>query len=855
MVSGSPRVKSGRAFLFIAALLASVPALADDTGNSSIPNATDVAGAPAASASPEAMMAAAFHGTSGTCASSSPGQSPSVTPVPRNQTACTLSPFYHDIWGLCPAFPASPVLPLPPGSPLPGRQQAFVVGDQIDGNQQGQSLITGDVQMDQGDHRITGQQMTYDSNTGIALVKGDVNYYTPRLMLQSPSGSYDTNKGFGSFGDAEFLLPQRHGRGSADLVNSLDTDHSQMFGVQYTTCPPGHMDWFLKAPDLSLDTSTNTGVAHDVTIDFLGVPIFWTPYINFPITDDRKSGFLGAEFSFDTINGIETEAPYYFNLAPNYDLTLYPRVITKRGLQTGMAFRLLTPMSYDYIYGSYLPHDMVYDKEYGLTGDHARGQFMLVHSMTLSDSTTLDADYNWVSDDNFFRDLSSDLSIVSSTYLDRSVRLGYADGNDLHVSTLMQDYQVIDPTIVRSAYPYRRVPQVLIDWGNYDAVEGPEYTMDTEVVRFQRSLELGAWRLDTKPTVSWPLTSYFGYITPTLAWRYTDYDLSEQQQPGLPLGSPLLAENPFIGDAHFSRSVPIFDIDSGLYFDRDIGDGSFLQTLEPRLFYLRVPYRNQNDIPVFDTLSKTFSYTELFSDNTFYGGDRQADANQLSYALTSRILDPYTGAEILRMDVGQIRYFSNRKVQLGTTCATPNIPIGCTPVATSLFSDIAGDITYSLNDEWTVTHQQLWNPVTRKTDLANVLFQYHPAYRQVVNLGYQYQRGAGPSGSDIKQTDFSFSWPLTSNWSMVGRWNYDISSYPHVTLQDFVGFEYDNCCWNFQILHRHLVIGTLGGTPLFDNVFFFRLSLKGLVTAGRHLDDLVENGILGYSDNAFTQSQ
>lgn len=847
-------MKAGRAFALLAALFASAPALADVTAGSYAPDIEGAISAPAPSTSPAAMMARAFKGKSWTCISRSPGQSPSVAPAPRNQTACTLSRYYHDDWGLCPAFPASPVLPLPEGSPRPGQQQAFIVGDQIDSIRQGQSFITGDVQLDQGDHRVTGQKMTYDSSTGIALVKKDVNYYTPRLMVQSPSGSYDTNKGFGSFDDAEFLLPQRHGRGTADLVNSLDTDHSQMFGVQYTTCPPGNMDWFLKAPDLSLDMSTNTGIAHDVTIDFLGIPIFWTPYINFPISDDRKSGFLSTAFSFDAVNGFEIEAPYYFNLAPNYDLTLYPRIITKRGLQTGAAFELLTPISYDYIYGSYMAHDMVYDKEYGLTGDHERGQFALEHSMAVNDNTSLTADYNWISDDEYFHDLSSDLSIISSTYLNRDLTLKFTDGSDLNITTVMQDYQVIDPRIASTSYPYRRAPDVTVDWGNYGAVEGPEYTMDTELVRFQRSERLGAWRLDTKPSISLPMSSYFGYFIPTLAWRYTDYDLSEQQQANLAPSSPLLQENPFLDNAHFSRSVPIFDIDSGLYFDRDVSDGRYLQTLEPRLFYLRVPYRNQNEIPIFDALDTTFSYSRLFSNNNFYGADRQSDANQLSYALTSRLLDPNTGAEILRGDVGQIRYLADRRVSIGTTCTSPNIPTGCTPAATSLFSDIVGDLAYSLNDEWTITHQQLWNPTTRKTDLANVLFQYHPAYRQVVNLGYQYQRG--PAGAPIiKQTDFSFSWPLTSNWSAVGRWNYDISSNPHLTLEDFIGLEYDNCCWNFQILHRHVVTGTIGGQPLLDNVFFFQLSLKGLVTAGRHLDDLVESGILGYSDNAFTESQ
>jgi LPS-assembly protein len=804
-------VKASQAFILAVALLASAPVYAD-ASSPYMPSANSFVSAPSADTSPGAMMMQAFHKQIWTCESTTPGHTPLLEPAPRNQTACMISPFKHDQWGICPAFPPSPVLPLPPDSPLPGQQQAFIVGDQIEGIQQGVSQITGNAQLDQGDHRVTAQNMTYDSNTGLAYVKQDVNYYTPRLQVMSPTGRYDTNKGVGTFEDADFLLPVRHGRGNAKLVNSLDTDHSQMFGVQYTTCPPGNTDWSLNAPDLSLDSSTNTGEGHDVTIDFLGLPIFWTPYINFPISDERKSGFLGTQFSFDTVNGIETEAPYYFNLAPNYDAVLYPRIISKRGVDTGGAFQVLTPISYDYIYASYLPHDMLADRE--------RGQLEILHTMTLNDSTRLFADYNWISDDNLFHDLNSDLPIISSTYLNRDIRLLYKDGPDLRVLAMMQDFQVIDPGIQRDGYPYRRLPRVVVTWGNLTDVTGPEYTLNTELVRFQRADRLGAWRLDTKPSISYPMSDSAGFFTPTLAWRYTDYDLSEQSV------TP--------DSSHPSRSLPIFDIDTGLYFDRDAGD--YIQTLEPQLYYLRVPYRNQSAIPEFDGLTAPFSFLSLFSDNSFYGADRQADANQLSYALTSRLLDPNTGAEVVRGDIGQIRYFSDRKVN----------PSGSTE--TFLFSDIAADLVYNLNDEWTATHQQLWSPVTRRNDLANLLLQYHPAYHEVVNIGYQYQ-AAAYVGSPIRQADFSFSWPLKGNWSMVGRENYDLAN--RVTLEDFIGFEYDNCCWNFQILHRHVIIGP----NQYDNVFFFQLSLKGLVTAGRHLDDLVENGILGYQDSTFTQSQ
>lgn len=820
-------MKASQAFILAVALLASGPLYAD---TSPVPiSSTNIAAmevAPSSTTSPEALMAKAFHRQKWTCESTAPGILPMLVPAASNQTACMISPFKHDQWGICPAFPPSPVLPLPRGSPKAGQQQAFIVGDQIVGTQQGVSQITGNAQLDQGDHRVGAQNMIYDSNTGLAYVKQDVNYYTPQLIVTSPTGTYDTNEGVGSFDDADFLMPLRHGHGTAKLVNSLDSDHSKLFGVEYTTCPAGNTDWSLDAPDLTLDSSTNTGEGHDVTIWFLGLPVFWTPYLNFPISDERKSGFLSAEFSFDAVNGIETEAPYYLNLAPNYDAILYPRIISKRGVEAGGAFQLLTPISYDYIYASYLPHDMLADRD--------RGQLVAAHRMELSDSLRMSGVYNWISDDNLFHDLNSDLPIYSSTYLDRFLSLQYNGGLDLGASALVQDYQVIDPAIHRLGYPYRRIPSLGVSWGNFSDVTGPEYQLGAELVRFQRANRLGAWRLDTEPSISLPLSGSSGFFIPTLAWRYNRYDLGEQRL-SLPAGSPALAANHLLDDSsHPTLSVPIFDIRTGLYFDRDAGD--YIQTLEPQLYYLRVPFRDQSQLPIFDSSGIPFNFNQLFSNNSFYGADRQADANHLSYALTSRFLDPSTGAEVLRGDIGQIRYFSDRKVN----------PSGVTQ--TALFSDIAGDVVFNLDEEWTVSHEQLWSPITRRTDLGNVLFQYHPGYHQVVNIGYQYQAKAY-AGALIKQTDFSYSWPLAGNWSMVGRWNYDIIH--HVTLEDFVGFEYDNCCWNFQILHRHVIVGR----NEYDNVFFFQLSLKGLVTAGKHLDDLVENGILGYQDTTFTQSQ
>ena len=814
-------MKAGRALLLAAALSVSSPLLGDPVPPPSTHDATvsitQRTPAPPSLTAPEVLMAKAFRLMPQTCDSQAPGTAPLLAPTATDQVVCLYSHFTRDRWNLCPAFPRSPVMPLPVGGIKSTQETAFIVGDQVEGLQTGVSKITDHVQLDQGDRRITAKEMTYDSNTGLTTAHDDVGYATPSMVLTGPSGSYDTNKGTGVFQAAGFLLPQRRGHGTAQVVNSLDANHTLMVGVEYTTGPPSHADWLLRAPDLSLDMDADTGEAHDVTIDFLGVPIFWTPYLNFPVSDQRKSGFLNADFSFDVRNGLGIGTSYYFNLASNYDDTLYPRIITKRGVQLGDEFRYLDEYNTDTVYASYLSHDQLVNRE--------RGQLVVNHDTSFNEFNDFNFVYNWVSDQDFFQDLGSNLPIGSAIALERHARYTYDDEQDWMFMTQMQDFQVIDPFIPPDQYSYRRVPQMVMDWGNNLDTSGPLYGIHAEAVRFQREDRIGAWRSDLKPSISVPLTASGGYFIPSFALRLTDYDLD--QATFSPIGGTAITLN----DRHLSRATSIFDIDTGLYFDRDAGD--YIETLEPRLYYLRVPYRNQDDIPIFDTVTPEFSYLQLFSDNRFVGGDRQGDANQLSYALSSRLIDETTGGQFLEWDLGQIHYFADRKVQVS--------PL--TPPDTAVFSDVAADILYNLNKEWNATYAQLWNPTTRQTDLASVLLQYHPAYHQVVSVGYEFRR------PDIKQTDFSFDWPLSSAWSMVGRWNYDVVN--HVTLEDLVGFEYDTCCWNFQILHRHFVTST----GQFDNVFFFELQLKGLATGGRHLENELQRGILGYSDNDFAEPQ
>ena len=807
-------MKAASAIALLAALFAA-PSYAD-TPTPAPAATTHVTLAPPSVTSAAVLMARAFRPKPESCDALTPGQLPVLRPAPTNQAACLLSPFDADLWAHCPVFPAAPVVPIVSqlGAPPTNQQPSFIVGDRIDGTQTGVSVINGSVQLDQGDRRVTSEHMTYDASTGIAVIETGITYASPNMMLSSPSGEYDTQTGSGTFKDTTFLMPKRNGHGTADIFNSLDADHSQLYGTTYTTCPPNKVDWLLSAPDMYLDTTTNTGEGHDVTIHFLGLPVFWSPYLNFPLNDQRKSGFLGASFSFDALNGFEMSAPYYFNLADNYDATLFPRIITKRGVQTGGEFRWLDEINQGLIYGDYLPHDQVEGSE--------RSQFILKNTSDFNEFNQVDTLYNWVSDDRYFRDLGSDLTINSTSLLPRHIKYTYDDEADWMVTSQFEDFQVVRGGIPLPLYPYRRTPQMVVNWSNNEDVSGPQYAVYAEGVHFQRDDRIGTWRSDVKPSISLPISDAGAYFTPTLAWRYTDYALDADTYK--PYNQPEVT----VADRHLSRALPIFDIDTGLNFEKD--EGAFTQTLEPRLYYLRVPYRDQSQIPVFDSVQPQLSYLQLFSDNRFYGADRQSDANQLSYALTTRFLDSLTGAQVFQADIGQTRYFADRRVQLPET-----------PVDTSLYSDVVGDALYNLNQVWTADYNQLWNPNTRQTDLASVLLEYHPGYHQVLNFGYQFTR------PNLKQTTVSFAWPLAGAWSWVGGWNYDIVH--HQTLEQILGFEYDTCCWNFQILNRYYEMPN----RKYDSVFFFSLQLKGLGQVGRHLEDVLQRDILGYTNDQFDE--
>ncbi|HET6654763.1 MAG TPA: LPS assembly protein LptD, partial [Gammaproteobacteria bacterium] len=665
--------------------------------------------------------------------------------------------------------PLPPFKGLPPPSAQASDETVTIDANSAEAVRDGVSLFTGDVDVVQGDRRLTADSLTYDSSQRSIFAEGDVLFGTPTLQVHGNHGRYFLDTDLGTFFDARFRLPERHGRGHASEIKLTGPGLSELHDVVYTTCPVGRTDWTLNTPEVEINRNTDVGVAYNATIRFYGVPIFYTPFISFPLSDRRKSGFLSPIIGYSTGDGFDITAPYYFNIAPNMDATLSPRILSRRGVLTSVQYRYLLPGSEGELDYSLLPYDRLAKRQ--------RSHFHFGNYTSISDHWGFLADLNHVSDPDYFADFGNSLSETARVHQVSTVQVGY-DAPNWSFLTRLRSYQTLNAFgTARNRPPYRELPQILLSWRAPPENFRLDYGFDSELVRFvepgcdppaleegqpsgetDKGCETGrpdAARLHIQPGANYTLGSNAWYLRPAAKLDMAKYQLYEVHDPLQP--------------SQLSRVAPILSLDGGLVFERDAGFGGLIETLEPRLFYLYVPYRDQRDIPLFDTSGATFNYLQLFADNRFNGVDRLGDANQLSYALTTRFVHPGTGKELFAASIGQIRYFRDRLVRL------PGWPTETRPT-----SDIIGELRLNLDDRWSTTAALQWNPHTRKNDVAAFQVQYHGSANQVVNVGYRYRRDR------LEETDVSFAWPVSRHWKLVGRWNYSIKD--RATRETFAGF-------------------------------------------------------------------
>ena len=663
--------------------------------------------------------------------------------------------------------------------------------------------MTGGVLLRQGDKIAGADSARYDPVKKALLLDGSVRYEDANSHIQSDKAEFAYDLGVVRFEGAKFNIGETGAHGAADALEINQAGRLELDGVSYTTCPPESNDWLLQAKEINLDTSKGVGTAKGVKLRFQGIPILWAPYLSFPIGDARKSGILAPEVGSTGRSGNSLLIPLYWNIAPNYDATITPRVLTDRGFQLGAQFRYLTETTKGEINAEHMTTDNMFNDSRTLTELRHRTNFLNGWRNRI--------DYREVSDSQYFEDLGGSLSSSSITHLNRSLSFDY------HTDTLsffgqVQDFQTLDDAIQPIDEPYRRVPQLLVRGNWPDRWLGMRFGLDGELVNFDRDVGVTGWRLNVAPKVEVPFGHRGWFINPAVTLDHTRYDLNDTL--------PDQDDNP-------DRTVPIGSLDMGLVLERSMGksfDGR-TQTIEPRLLYVHVPHRDQDDLPVFDTITPDLNLVSLYRTNRFLGVDRIADTDQISVGVTSRILDASSGRELVSATIGQTRYLSLTGVTL---------PGESTIISDS--SDYIAELRFQLfeNLNFDLGHQ--WGEKDRGTIQSQARLQYRPAGNKIFNLAYRFRRNS------LEQGDVSWSWPLGTQWNFVGR--YKFSFRDDEALEEFFGIEYESCCWGVRLVSRRH-ISTRDGTR--DSSISLQLVLKGMSSVGPAADKMLERGILGYS--------
>jgi LPS-assembly protein len=708
-----------------------------------------------------------------------------------------------DRWALCPPFPQSPV-----SSPTANPDEIDMQADSAQASDGNVYTLNGNAVVLYGPQRLEASTITYRQDDNELTATGDLRFTAPGLIIDGEDATLYPDVEQGKLSNITYTLTEAHGRGTANVLNLKGRDNQQLQQASYTTCPPGNYDWELTAKEVDLDRADGTGTARNAKLAFKGVPILYTPYITFPIDDRRRSGLLVPKIGHTEETGADISVPYYWNIAPDKDAIITPRYMSDRGLMLGGEMRYLNEHNEGTLSAEYLPSDNRFNNEDRslIAIEHYGNPWPRLQTSVVASN---------VSDDRYFEDLGSSLVKASQSNLERTAEANY-HGSFWGLGLKLQDFQTVDPALTRADKPYKQLPQVVFNAAPESRLLGLKFSTRAEANYFTHSDGdiIKGTRVDVQPRISLPVHRAAWYLDPVVSLRHTAYDLDNT--------SPGEEDSP-------SRTTPIASLDAGSFFERSShwGDTRFVQTLEPRLFYLYVPDKKQDDIPVFDTGDYDFNFWTLFRENRFSGPDRMGDANQVAVALTTRFLDPDNGVQRFSASLGSLFYFSDRSVTLPGE-----------PEETDDSSNIVGEITLNLSRNWTAKSELQWNPHSSSTARSDQHLQYRAGPRKLVNLAYRYR-------DDIQeQTDISFLWPLSQSWHMVGRWYYSLKG--SETIETLAGLGYESCCWGAQLVGRSFINNDSDSR---NTAIFFQLEIKGLGRLGKKVDSALEHGILGYESS------
>jgi LPS-assembly protein len=700
--------------------------------------------------------------------------------------------------------------------------------------------LSGDVRLQRADQQLQADTVDYNDDSTDYDARGNVRYQEAGQLLAGSHMRGNTDASRGIADDVRYQMLESRGNGVAKQGQMLDALHTRYSMATYSTCDVDHHIWEFRAKSITINKDTGVGVARNATMRIGKVPFVYLPYFSFPTDDRRKSGFLNPTLGNTSRSGFEISTPYYLNLAPNYDATLDPRFYSDRGSMLAGEFRYLVPGSKGQLNVEYVPHDHGDSDGLADTKDDQRYLINFSDNTQLWQGWQFVGSYNHASDSSYLYDYGNALS-HTAVYSLASYAAIVGSGKWWNASFGGTTYQNTNPFATDTSLPYQQLPYAKFSM-DVPLSRWLEFGANTEAVAFQKTGYVEGEREDIYPYLAADFGTSAWFVRPTLAYRYTAYQLSGNYQDygytgllGSGTASPFTQKSP-------SRSLPIVSLDSGLVFDRDASlfGHSYTQTLEPRLYYLYVPYRNQNDLPLFNTSLMSFDYWQLFSPNQFSGADRQMNANNLTGAITSRLLDD-NGVERLSASFGQIHYFAPQQVQLPNGSHTVTAPTDW------VHSDYVAQLDVQLNDRWRLSTSYQWSPNTRLTDLGALELQRRLGTDGIFNFSYRYRRGL------LEQYSASAVYPVSERWRLVGSWTYSVKD--RETIDALAGVEYDSCCVSLRLVDRNYVnqndygivpVPTTTNINHRDNAIMFEVVFKGLGSTGGQIDPLLRRDILGY---------
>ncbi|OYD77352.1 UNVERIFIED_ORG: LPS-assembly protein [Burkholderia sp. CF145] len=701
-----------------------------------------------------------------------------------------------------------------------GQSPAIVLGDSTTGTADQDIAAKGAAEVRRTNSALKADALHYDQDTDMADAYGNVHLSGNGATFSGPEAHMKIESSEGFMTTPKYHFTVTGGSGSAERVDLLDNERSVFTRGTYTACQCAEDPaWYIKGSEFDFDTGADDGVAHNGVLFFQGVPVFASPWLSFPLSGARRSGLLPPTASLSSTNGFELALPYYFNIAPNRDLTVTPRILSKRGVQLQANFRYLSPTYSGSITGEYLPDDKItHTNRYAL---------YIQHNQNFGSGFGGYIYYNKVSDNTYPEDLSSTTNqFLNGTQLlyQQEAGLTYNNG-PWSVLAREQHWQTLSP----STAPYGREPQLNVKYAKYN-VGGFDFGAEADYSRFRITTADATEgdRVVFNPYLSYSVIGPGYFVTPKVQWHFASYDLSN-----IGTGSP--ANQP----KNFTESIPTFSFDTGLIFDRSVRlfGQDFIQTLEPRLYYVYTPYRNQNFAPLFDTAESDFGLAEIFTPNTFVGNDRIADANRVTAALTTRFLNPATGDERARFVIAQQYYFRDQRVTLNQTPQSSE---------QATHSDLILGASLKLGAGFASETAFQYNADNNQLVKTSIGFGYSPAAGKVINLGYRYTRANTTlDNQPINQLLVSGQWPLMHRVFGVGRINYDLKG--QRVVDALLGVQYDADCWTLGVGFQRYANGvnTTGGTSSGTRVLA-QLTFKGLSSVDNGLMSAFRASVAGY---------